>query len=263
MRRKVMIGIAAAIVYLGASAIGCNARAGINPEEVHEHNHTHGDAVKMSEVAASVSYDNGELTIKLRDRHNQVPELTVNHEKPMHLIIVSSDLKQYYHFHPEEKEAGVFAQNIDLPENSYKAFVDMKPKQLHYTVEPIAFHVGPHRKERIVGDKLIADLDLTKTVNGRTVELTTRKFEANKAAVLEFDVRQSKPEPYLGALGHVVILDESASRFLHVHPSSEDRPVFETQFSKPGIYKLWAEFKFEGQVNAYPFVIEVAADEAM
>lgn len=107
------------------------------------------------------------------------------------------------------------------------------------------------------GNELVPDTDFTKTINGQTVELTTRSFEVNKEVGLNFDVKGENPEEYLGALGHVVILDEAGEKFIHVHPVSNDKTVFETQFDKPGIYKLWAEFKFHGQVNAYPFVIEV------
>jgi hypothetical protein len=42
-----------------------------------------------------------------------------------------------------------------------------------------------------------------------------------------------------------------------VHPTSEEKTLFETKFDKPGIYKVWGEFKFDGKVGSYPFVIEV------
>lgn len=74
---------------------------------------------------------------------------------------------------------------------------------------------------------------------------------------MNFDLKGAEPKPYLGALGHVVILDENAENFIHVHPVSDDEPVFKTEFTKSGVYKIWAEFKFGEQVNAYPFVIEV------
>jgi hypothetical protein len=33
-------------------------------------------------------------------------------------------------------------------------------------------------------------------------------FEVNKEITFNFDVKDGKPDPHLGALGHVVILDE-------------------------------------------------------
>lgn len=69
--------------------------------------------------------------------------------------------------------------------------------------------------------------------------------------------KDATPEPYLGALGDVVITDELGEKFIHVHPMSEKETAFMTQFDERGIYKMWTEFKLDGEVIVYPFVIEV------
>lgn len=269
MKRSILIWIISAIIYLGIVIAGYSVYASMD-QTTDEHNHRmevimnhhnshsghtgHG-ANRTSEVTPEVSYNNGDITIQLKDKNNEVPELETSHEKYMHLIVVSSDLKEYHHLHPEEKSDGLFLQKFHLADNSYKVFVDIKPKGLHYSVVPIELQVGETHHEH--QNDLQVDTDFEKTINGQTVELTTRSFEANKEITLHFNVKDAQPEPYLGALGHVVILDEDGEQFIHVHPVSNDKTVFETQFEKPGIYKLWAEFKFGGQVNAYPFVIEV------
>ncbi|CAH2715900.1 hypothetical protein BACCIP111895_03084 [Neobacillus rhizosphaerae] len=271
MKKSIMIWAVSAIVYLGIVIAGYSVYASINPKSEEHNNHTateqgeesrnhqqhenHG-ANTISEVTPKVSYANGEITIELKDNNNHAPELEVSHEKYMHLIVVSSDLKEYYHLHPEQKGEGTYQVKVNLADNSYKAFVDIQPKGLQYAVRPIELQVG--EAHHIHGkNNLITDKDFTKTIDGQTVELTPHSFEVNKEVTLNFDVKGEKPEEYLGALGHVVILDEAGEKFIHVHPVSNDKTVFETQFDKPGIYKLWAEFKFRGQVNAYPFVIEV------
>ncbi|OLS34262.1 hypothetical protein [Bacillus sp. MRMR6] len=275
MKKSIMVWATSAIVYLGVVIAGYSVYASMNAKTDEQTNHTvreqeeeninnengHNDhedhsTNTTSEVTTKVSYANGEITIELKDINNHVPELEVSHEKYMHFIVVSSDLKEYHHLHPEKKGDGIYQQKVSLVGNSYKAFVDIKPKGLQYSVMPIEFHVGETHHE--LGDnELVADSAFTKTINGQTVELTTQSFEANKEIILNFDVKGVIPEPYLGALGHVVILDEDGEKYIHVHPVSNDQTVFETQFDKPGIYKLWAEFKFGGQVNVYPFVIEV------
>ncbi|MGQ4665674.1 hypothetical protein ACUIJN_07480 [Metabacillus halosaccharovorans] len=278
MKRSMMIWTISAIVYLGLVITGYSVYASMNPKTTehanhsddqvegnvtdqtseHEHEHENHDVstTRESELTPKVSYANGEITIELRDKDNHVPELDVSHEKYMHFIIVSSDLEEYHHLHPEEKGDGVYQQKVSLDGNSYKAFVDIKPKDLQYSVMPIEFNVGETQHEH--GDnELVVDKDFTKTINGQTVELTAESFEVNKEITLNFDVKDAKPDPYLGALGHVVILDEAGEKYIHVHPVAEDKTVFNTQFNKPGIYKLWAEFKFGEQVNVYPFVIEV------
>ncbi|MEC2074507.1 hypothetical protein [Metabacillus fastidiosus] len=275
MKKSRMIWAGSAIVYLCVVIASYSVYASINPKSDEDDNHTttgqgeenmnhqhshhkhenHGENI-ASEVTPKVSYTNGEITIELKDKNNHVPELEVSHEKYMHFIVVSSDLKDYYHLHPEKKGEGVYQTKVSLAGNSYKAFVDIKPKGLQYSVKPIEFHVGEGHHEHD-DNSLVADTDFTKTINGQTVELTTQRFEVNKEITFNFDVKDTKPDPYLGALGHVVILDEDGEKYIHVHPVADDKTVFETQFDKPGIYKLWAEFKFEEQVNAYPFVIEV------
>ncbi|UOE53469.1 hypothetical protein [Cytobacillus oceanisediminis] len=215
----------------------------------------HGDQSE-SEVVTNVKYENGFINIDVKDKDQNSPELEISHEKIMHLIIVSADLEDYYHLHPEEKGNGVYTLKFDLAENSYKSFVDIKPKNLAYQISPIKLHVGKGHGQH-EEDSLKTDTNLTKTINGKTVELTTSGLGINKDVTLNFDTNGITPEPYLGALGHVVILDEKGEKFVHVHPASEEKTQFDTKFDKPGIYKVWGEFKFDGKVNSYPFVIEV------
>ncbi|MEJ9230334.1 hypothetical protein LAV79_12760 [Peribacillus butanolivorans] len=237
-------------------------------EQAHNDNHTsqssdgedpeHSDheAHSESEVVTNVKYEEGLIIIDVKDKDQNSPELEISHEKIMHLIIVSADLEDYYHVHPEEKGNGMYTQKFDLPENSYKVFVDIKPKNLAYQVSPIELHVEKGHDEH-EENSLKVDINLTKTINEKTVELTTTELGINKDITLSFDTKGITPEPYLGALGHVVILDDKGEKFVHVHPTSEEKTVFETKFDKPGIYKVWGEFKFDGKVNSYPFVIKV------
>jgi hypothetical protein len=233
-------------------------------EQAHNDDHTSGKdsghsnhgTTTESEVVTNVKYEEGLISIDLKDKDQNSPELEISHEKIMHLIIVSADLEDYYHLHPEEKGNGVYTVKFDLPENSYKAFVDIKPKKLTYQVSSIELHVGEGHGE-YEENSLKVDTNLTKTINEKTVELTTTELGINKDVTLSFDTKGITPEPYLGALGHVVILDEKGEKFVHVHPTSEEKTQFETKFDKPGIYKVWGEFKFDGKVGIYPFVIEV------
>lgn len=220
-----------------------------------DHQHHHSNHV-VNEVTPVVSYQQGELVIELKDKNGEVPALNVSHEKIMHLIVMSSDLNDYYHLHPEVKDKGKHVQQIDLPEGKYKVFVDIDPEGLDYAAEPILLTVG-HPKEESLKNKLVADTNFTKTVNGRTVELITDTIEVNKEVTFNFDIKDAIPEPYLGALGHVVITDEQGELFIHVHPMSEMETVFMTMFDERGLYKMWAEFKLDGEVIVYPFVIEV------
>lgn len=174
----------------------------------------------------------------------------------MHLVVMSADLKEYYHLHPEIKGNGKYVQQIELADGNYKVFVDINPQGLNYTVKPIDITVGKAHEDS-AKNKLIADTNFTKMIDGQTVELIADSIEVNSEITFNFDVKDATPEPYLGALGHVVMTDEGGEAFIHVHPSSDKETIFITQFDQPGMYKMWAEFKLKGKVIAYPFVIQV------
>ncbi|WP_028777034.1 hypothetical protein [Shimazuella kribbensis] len=224
-------------------------------ENHHHHHHTTANNTNNT-LNVKVDYQNEIITIDLKDNENNPPELEINHEKRLHLIVVSADLKEYYHLHPIDKGNGIFEQAFKLKDNAYKVFVDIQPKNIAYHNKAIELEVGQSHSVHHI-HPLEVDTTFVKSIDNKTVELTIDSLGVHQNTTFRFDSKNGKPDPYLGALGHVVILDESAETFIHVHPKSENETVFETHFMKPGIYKLWGEFKFGEQVHAYPFVIEV------
>ena len=78
---------------------------------------------------------------------------------------------------------------------------------------------------------------------------------AGREAELRFEVtRDGEPvttEPYLGAGGHLVALREGDLAFLHVHPT--DGLGFMATFPSPGRYRLFVQFKHEGEVRTAAF----------
>ncbi|WP_338786089.1 hypothetical protein [Metabacillus sp. FJAT-53654] len=224
-------------------------------ENAHEHDE---QANSESAVNVTVKEENKTIVLNLEDYSgNPVKDLEISHEKRLHLIVVDEHLDQYYHLHPEETAPGQFEIASQLEEGTYKVFVDIKPKNLDYEVQPISFTVGNPDTDDHSHGSLEVDQQLEKTIDGKKVTLSTTPLVVDEPVTLTFDVHGAKLEQYLGALGHVVILDEQGEEYLHVHPLEEENPVFETQFSKPGIYKIWAEFQENGKVTVYPFVVEV------
>ncbi|MBS4214676.1 hypothetical protein [Neobacillus rhizophilus] len=245
---------------MGSSDHGSEAaETGAHGEEGshgHDGGSSHSDG---SEVNTFVYNDKDNIKIYLKDKAgNPIDDLEVNHEKILHLIIVDEQLQKYYHLHPERTGKGEFTIGNILPEGYYKAFIDIKPKSHAYAVEPVPFVVGsPVVNTDAHGHSLVPDTDFTKVVDREKVTMTVSSFKAGENVKLSFDLDRTNLTPYLGAMGHVVILDEYGKKFLHVHPSNDTEPIFETTFSKPGIYKIWAEFQQNGKVRAFPFVIEV------
>jgi hypothetical protein len=258
MKKEIFVAIAYVLVVLVGFTVydhyfAKKEEAGVISEGQHGHNSSRPE---NSAVIPTIEYSDHLLSVHLRDESGSpFTELVLNHEKLLHLIIVDEQLDRYYHLHPEYIGEGNFELETALPEGSYKAFIDIKPLDLDYIVEPLELLVG-EPKDSYEVKPLIPDTEFIKTINGHTITLNPVHFEKGKELVLDFDLPNTQVEPYLGALGHVVILDETASHYIHVHPH-EDDTVFETTFDTPGIYKLWAEFKINGEVNVFPLVFEV------
>ncbi|AIC92980.1 hypothetical protein [Shouchella lehensis] len=219
------------------------------------HNQHENHGTGKSQVITHVMYQEDQLMIQLEDDEGNIPDLDISHEKEMHVIVVSNDLKQYLHLHPEKQGEGVFVINQSLADGEYQIFVDVSPKGKLYTPSANAIQVGevPTTKTQLEEDKV-----WTKEIDGKTVTLETVEAIVDEPVQLVFDLHGQTPEPYLGALGHVVILDEAVETFIHVHPASNDETRFDAHFTQSGTYKLWAEFQFRDEgIIAFPFVIEV------
>lgn len=103
------------------------------------------------------------------------------------------------------------------------------------------------------GDGIAAKVSVTGAKAG--AEATVR-FE-----VVEGDKPVTDLEPYMGAMGHLVVVSGDAKTYVHAHPAekSEAKNVvtFGAAFPSPGVYKGWGQFKRGGQVRVVPFVVRV------
>lgn len=210
-----------------------------------------------NEINVSVSYKDNLITIYIENIDDiKTPiKLVKNHEKFMHLIIVSEDLKDFLHLHPEKVDVNYFEQEINLSnERKYKAFVDIIVEGKDYVIKPIAINSSNKNEQK---SPLKLDTLNKKRIQEYHIEMEHGHFVVNKTIELKFNIKNAIPDPYLGALGHVVIIDEQAEKFIHVHPKSNIDTIFEVQFEKAGIYKLWAEFKFGQDIIAFPYVFSV------
>lgn len=214
-----------------------------------------------------VSGKETELSIQITD-HNGLPvnDFEVNHEKLLHLIIVSHDLSYFSHVHPLFVGEGRFSMNSSFPAGGeYKLFADFKPAGGKSTT------LGEWVKvegEPALHAALKADANLVKGVGDKEIELDLSSTRAKEESILTFHIRDAASkagitdlEQYLGAVGHVVILSADTSQYLHVHPLDEKatgpEAAFATTFPEAGMYKIWGQFQHRGEVITVPYVIEV------
>lgn len=208
-----------------------------------------------------------ELTIQITDKDGApVNDYKVSHEKLLHLIIVNRDLSYFNHIHPNFKGDGKFTINTAFPAGGeYKVFADFVPNSGSATTLSDWVKVEGDAGERAA---IAADSKLTKEIDGKEVELALSSLKAKEDVKLTFTIRDAKTkkgidnlEPYLGAVGHVVILSADAGSYLHVHPLDEQatgpKAEFATAFPQSGVYKIWGQFQHNGKVITAPFAVEV------
>ena len=168
-----------------------------------------------------------DLTVRLIDPLGSVlklNQLEIVHEQPLHLLIVSSDLSWYAHEHPTPQADGSFKlAGFVLPAaGEYTFFHDYTPKGKPQQV--------PQFKLKVAGDApapkpLVEDYDVVGKIDGYEfrVRCNGEKFFAGKDSIIRIGIdRDDKPvtdlEPYLGAMGHLVIISQDLKQFVHSHP---------------------------------------------
>lgn len=233
------------------------------------------DRIVTEDVQVDWELDDNQATdketlIRLHITNNGKPieEFEINHEKLLHLIIVSKDLSYFNHVHPEYKGGGVFEIVNEFPAGGeYRMAADFKPADGSAMTKLQWITVKGEAAET---EAVTVDDILEKSVDGKKVSLSfDSQLEAGREVTLKYTVNDESTnqpitdlEPYLGSIGHVVVFSEDGERYLHVH-ALEDQgsgpdALFETTFPKSGIYKIWGQFKKGGKVFTVAFVVSVS-----
>lgn len=218
------------------------------------------------------------------------------HEQLLHLLVVSDDLQEFYHIHPE-LVTDYFSIAQTFPHGGkYHLFADYTPPGGKNTVEHFTIEVKGKPRPKVA---LTPDKDWTKTLDGLKVEMSSdrKEIKAKEDFLMTFKLADEKTNQpatdmqlYLGALSHIAVFSEDLSEFIHAHPLEEGEffdplqgAAFHSHnpedaakkmigpspsevkvpmiFPKAGIYKIYAQFKRNEEVIAVPFVVSVAENE--
>jgi hypothetical protein len=197
-----------------------------------------------------------------------VRDFDVEHERRMHLIVVRRDQTGFQHLHPRQHPDGTWTTPVRIPEaGSYRMFADFSHGERPTTLATDL---------RVDGAARLRDLPAPRPVDrsdGYAVRLDPGEVRPGEEAELRFtitrDGRPAHTEPYLGAGGHLVALREGDLAFLHVHPTEQgdhadpagpqdDAIGFAATFPTEARYRLFLQFKDDGQVHTVAFTQEVA-----
>lgn len=202
------------------------------------------------------------LRIFLSDGQGKpVERLQVVHEKKLHFLVISRDLSFFAHEHPQQQADGLQALTFSFPRpGEYVLFGDYTPEGASQVVSSARLTVPGVSAMK---EPSLKPDDLAHARRSGAFEVKLDQKASGAESVLTFSLTKGgKPvtdlQPYLGALGHLVLVDPGASKLLHSHPLGAGEPgkvAFHTAFPAPGPYKLWAEFRPEGQPLRVDFVI--------
>ena len=231
------------------------------------------EAVGADGAAAPAIEAGKEVTLRFKlaaPDGGAVKELEVVHEKLIHLLMVSADLAWFGHEHPEAAADGTFTLRTTFPHGgTYTLFHDFTSKRDGMQVVPVELAVAGEAPAPVA---LAPDADGIRVVEGCTVKLVAPAplrslFNVSLKVRVEQD---GKPvtdlEPFLGALGHLIVISEDRRRFVHSHPlgapPKAGKPAgpevtFGALFPAPGRYKAWVQLQRKGRVLTAPFVFDV------
>jgi hypothetical protein len=212
-----------------------------------------------------------EIRVRLAESYEQreVVDFDVQHEKLMHAFVVSEDLAEFAHEHPELVAPGVFrlSHRFARPVR-YRVFVDVAPRDAGGQVLSAEISVGgvlsptpaPTPGWPDVG--LALELPPGGVPVGRTVTVTARLRDASGQPIRDL-------EPWLGALGHLLLVHRDAATFAHAHPDDRESGVgrdgrlpFLVRLPKPGWYKGWLQFRRGGRIETVEVLIEAVPPAA-
>ena len=203
-------------------------------------------------------------------------DFAVVHDKLLHLFVISRDLEHFAHIHPERHADGTFTIQHTLPApGRYKLFADFLPigGGAQITGYPIAT-VGVDTDLTASQAKLVPDATFEKMVGGVKVQITNDRatilggeevdlvFKFTNASS---DAPITDLERYLGAFGHLVILSEDMTEYVHAHPREESQPdpsaphtggpevIYDALLPKPGLYRAWLQFQRDGKLSTVSF----------
>lgn len=191
-------------------------------------------------------------------------DYTEAHEKDLHLIVVRRDLSGFQHVHPVlDRDTGVWSVPVDLSGGTWRVVADFVPDGWDpLTLADDLSVAGEFTPVPLPAASASAEVD------GYTVHLSGSTAPGAPTTLTAHVTRDGEPvtdlEPYLGAYGHLVALRRGDLGYLHVHPTGEvgagagPEIEFATTFPTHGSYRLFLDFKHDGEVRTAEFTVEAS-----
>lgn len=288
--------IAAVIVSIsGGLSLPSLAETG----EGHDHHH-HGAQMVMKGAEVIVDMETVPASIKagspatiffhVKDLEGKpLQDLTITHDRLLHVIIASKDFSVFAHIHPEDlgpitpemiKTARFPARYIFPKAGQYFIAVDSavkdSPFSEHFSVDVTGEPGMGSMKKDFAREKKFGDYTVT-------LSSTPERISAGKEAMLSYLIKKNGTlvndlQPYLSAPMHIAVISADLNNFIHAHgelpgmPSVQSHgghhhmtipekfgPRIEAHLTFPakGVYQIFSEVKHGGKVILASFMVEV------
>jgi Cu+-exporting ATPase len=213
-----------------------------------------------------------------------VEDVGRSHEAWMHFIVTRDDLGTFAHLHPEPTgEPGTFSVPVTfVTAGRYTIHAEFKRKgELADVVATAHTVVDGTTPATTATPATTRESGRVQVVDGVRVELagTAEAGHRSRFTYRFTDAATGTPvatlRPYLAAAGHVVVMPLGGSGFAHEHAEVRDgagNPVFalpgqtfgpdldvHAEFPRPGLYRLWGQFRTaDGTVVTTAFTVRAA-----
>jgi hypothetical protein len=227
---------------------------------------TPADIVFVDGSPSPVAQEPYTLRFRLEESGRPVAKLEPTHEKLMHFIIVRDALDEFLHLHPDIAADGTASVQLTLPTAGiYHVYVDYKPAG----GSPATAKATVTTRDAVEAQpELVVNAPGVVSTNDLTAEIAVTPTASGESRTIMFrlnDRATGEPvqdlQPYLGAMGHLVVIRSATKDYIHAHPeSSSDQKhevSFEVHAAAAGLYAGWGQFQRSGEVQTVPFVFEV------
>ena len=262
-----------AVVFAGGLAVGSAVGPEIEPVAGHDgssghgssgdhgsHGGEHGRQVSLELTRSRVAPGADRLvTFRLLDESGApLASYDQKHERDLHLIVVGTPgLTDYQHLHPA-RAGDLWTTRMAPAPGRYRVYADGRTAGEDFVAQSSLTVPGRHAAD-------------PRTPAPSTHDSVCRDDVAIDAAAdgaMTFRVtRDGEPvtdlQPYLGASGHLVVIRRGSLDYLHAHP--EDGPpgpevAFAVEFDKPGLHRLFFDFKHDGRVRTAAFTVRIGGE---
>ena len=210
----------------------------------------------------------------------------VDMTKRMHVIVVTSDLRNFRHVHPSLNADGHLRVTLPLRRGvNYEVYADAVPRGFGRQVFRFPVHVGQAPLNPMPERYRIPPTADVATVGPYRVRLSARglRLDANQTVSVRIDERGHPAHdlrPYLGTFAHDVFVRRHDLTYAHVHAMPSGVPMSDSMADMempgrrssaeaasrfdldphlvfPGSYTLWLQFNGNGMLYVAPFSIAV------